>query len=344
MGEKTTHRPAPARITIALVTASLLALTGCTAAAEPEPAPTESTVAPVTDTSTLRTMIDSPAEDPQLTIGEPVDALASETAVEVFYPSGGITVAGVVRTPTDATEDSPVIVVVHGGVEPEEYEPGTDLVAEQRALLSSGYIVFALDLRGFGDSDPANAETSATVDPGFGWDVVLDWGMALDVVNGLRLARDGQIPLADPERVGLLGHSLGGLLAMDAAVIAPGLSDMVVAMSAPTSNLAEAGTRFADEDLLAEVGSPEDNPEYWADISPRTFFDRVTEPLVLIHGGDDDVTLPEWSEDTRHEWRKAGGSAEAYIVDGAGHDFGSRRSEVAGGVVVTFDAALQPGG
>ena len=341
MGENSIHRFAPARTAIALVAAALLALTGCTAA-EPEPAPTESTVAPVTDTSTLRTIIESPAEDPQLTLGDAVDPLAGESAVEVFYGSGGITVAGVVRTPTGAAADTPVVVVVHGGVDPEEYEPGTDLVAEQRALLSAGYIVFALDLRGFADSDAANAETSAIVDPGFGWDIVLDWGMALDVVNGLRLARDGQIPLADPERVGLLGHSLGGLLSIDAAVIAPGLSDLVIAMSAPTTDLAEAAPLFADDALLDEVGSPDDNPEYWADISPITFFDRATEPLILIHGEDDDVTLPAWSEDTQHEWRKAGGSAETYLVEGAGHDYGDRRPEVAGGVVVAFDAALRP--
>ena len=57
---------------------------------------------------------------------------------------------------------------------------------------------------------------------------------------------------------------------------------------------------------------------------------------------DDDVTLPAWSEETQHEWRKAGGSAETYLVEGAGHDYGDRRPEVAGGVVVAFDAALRP--
>jgi dipeptidyl aminopeptidase/acylaminoacyl peptidase len=291
----------------------------------------------------LRTIIDSPAESPELLTGEDVDALAGESAVEVFYESGGVRVGGVVRTPDGVVQGAPVVVVVHGSVDPAEYEPGTDLVPEQRALLSAGYVVFALDMRGYGSSDAADAEANPSVDPGFGWATVLDWGMALDVVNGLRLARDGQIPGADPERVGLLGHSLGGLLAIDAAVVAPGLSDLVIAMSAPTTDLAGVAASFEGEDESSEMESPEENPEYWEDVSPLTFFDRATEPLILVHGADDDVALPEWADETAHQWRKAGGSAETYIIEGADHAFSGRRQEVAGGVVAAFNSAFGQG-
>jgi dipeptidyl aminopeptidase/acylaminoacyl peptidase len=174
--------------------------------------------------------------------------------------------------------------------------------------------------------------------------------MALDVVNALAVLRSGQVAGVDPERIGLVGHSLGGLLAMDAAVIAPGSSDVVVALSAPTSSFTEAIDEFVEEgtdaydEISSSVGMPSENPEYWADISPRTFFDRASEPLLLIHGADDDVALARWSEETAAAWRDAGGSAEAVILDGADHALSPRRAESVQLTMAALNAVIGPGG
>ncbi len=243
----------------------------------------------------------------------------------------------------------PAAVVVHGSSDPETYESGSDLEAEQRALLENGYVVLATDLRGYAGSDAAD-EDSLAVDPGFGWMTVLDWGMAWDVVTALDVLRSGQVAGVDPARIGLVGHSLGGLLSLDAAVIAPGSSDVVVALSAPTSSFAGAIEQFAAEgteaydEISDSVGLPSENPEYWADISPSTFFDRVTEPLLLVHGGDDDVALAVWSEETAAAWRAAGGQADAVILDGADHGLRPRRDESVQLMMAAFDAVIGPGG
>ncbi|MET0829807.1 MAG: alpha/beta fold hydrolase, partial [Microbacterium sp.] len=304
MGEKLQrHSGARRRPLLAALGALVIVISGCAAQAEqPAPSPTATVEAPAVDTTTLRTMIDSPRESPTLVIGDVVDETGGVTSSAITYNSGGLTISGILRTPA-GEGPFPAVVVVHGSVNPEKYESGGDLEAEQRALLENGYAVLATDLRGYAGSDAADGESPA-VDPGFGWTTVLDWGMALDVVNALAVLRSGQVPGVDPERIGLVGHSLGGLLAMDAAVIAPGSSDIVVALSAPTSSFADAVDEFVEEgsetydEISDSVGMPSENPEYWADISPRTFFDRVTEPLLLIHGGDDDTTLPQWSEET----------------------------------------------
>jgi dipeptidyl aminopeptidase/acylaminoacyl peptidase len=334
---------------LAVIALTGASLTACAASAE-EAAPTPtatSTPTPVSvvDTSSISTMIDSPVEAPTLTVIGEVESLSGETAVQVSYVSGGVTVTGVVRTP-QGPGPFPAVVVVHGSVDPEAYETGRDLLPEQRALLEAGYLVFAPDLRGFADSDPADSENSITIDPGFGWDLVLDWGMAWDVVNALRLVRSGQVADVDTTRVGLLGHSLGGLLALDAAVIAPGESDMIVTLAAASSNFADLITKelSADSEAFARlsesVGTPEENPEYWAAISPATFVDRATEPLLLIHGGADDATMPEWSQRTAEVWKQAGLPSEAIIIDGTGHLFPGARSEVDSIVVGAFDQAL----
>ena len=333
---------------IALAAASLVSCAASAEEAVPTPISTPTatpTPVAVLDTRSIRTMIDSPAENPTLTVIGEVEPLVGETAVQVSYVSGGATVTGVVRTPQGPGPFT-AVVVVHGSVDPETYETGRDLLPEQKALLEAGYLVFAPDLRGFADSDPADSENSITIDPGFGWDLVLDWGMAWDVVNALRLVRSGQVANVDSTRVGLLGHSLGGLLALDAGVIAPGESDMIVTLAAASSNFADLINKEVSTDseafaqLSESVGTPEENPEYWADISPATFVDRATEPLLLIHGSADDATMPEWSQRTAEVWKQAGLSSEAIIIDGTGHLFPGARSEVDSIVVAAFDQAL----
>ncbi|HEY6800204.1 MAG TPA: prolyl oligopeptidase family serine peptidase, partial [Agromyces sp.] len=150
----------------------------------------------------------------------------------------------------------------------------------------------------------------------------------------------------DPDRVGLLGHSLGGLLSLDAAVIAPEAADLVVALAAPSSDLAGAVTSAIEPGsegwqlLESTVGTPDDNPDYWRDISPASFFDRAEAPLLLIHGTEDDVAPSAWAQQTADAWTAAGGQAEAVILDGADHHLEPRRDEAAGIMVAAFDAVL----
>ncbi|MCS5735590.1 alpha/beta hydrolase family protein [Herbiconiux daphne] len=338
----------PRQLAVGAVLVALLAgLAGCTPApAEtPEPTLTVPTEKPVTDTSTLRTIIDSAPEQPTLTMGEVLDATDGVTSTAVTYDSGGLTISGVLRVPA-GEGPFPGVVVVHGSVDPERYDTGGDLESEQRVLVANGYAVLATDLRGYGSSDPADSEDNLTVDPGFGWPTVLDWGMALDVVNALAVLRSGQVPEVDPDRIGLVGHSLGGLLALDAAVIAPGSSDMVVALSAATSSFGEVieGYEASGADVTETTAGPTQDPEYWADVSPRTFFDRATEPLLLIHGGADDTALPEWSQETAAAWQAEGLEAQAVILDGADHALKPRRDEADELMLAAFNATIGPGG
>ena len=284
-----------------------------------------------------------------LTVTGSAPPISHEKAQEVKYRSGGKTVTGVVRTPT-GEGPFPAVVVVHGAVDPATYTSGGDLVDTQSALLDAGYIVFAPDLRGYAGSDPAQTAGNLNIDPGFGWSIILDWGMALDVVNALQLLHNGAIDHVDTGRIGLLGHSMGGLLALDAAVIAPGLSDLVIALSAPASDFGElidsldAAEVEGLQKLLDKVGTPAQNSKYWADISPRQFFDRATEPLLLIHGGADTTTLPEWSKQTAEAWRAAGNESQAIIIAGADHHFAHHLKELNDTVVKAFDTVIGPGG
>lgn len=337
----------PRRLALLVATLTLVP-TACTGVPEVETSvPTTSVSATKTPTPqllTLQDIIDLPAESPALRREGPATPVAGETATAISYISGGLDVTGVLRVP-QGQGPFPVVVVVHGGVDPERYTSGGDLVPEQQALVESGYAVVAVDMRGYAGSDPADID-SVAVDPGFGWLTILDWGMALDVVNSLRMLRDGAVTEADPRRVGLLGHSMGGLLALDAAVIAPGASDVVVALAAGPSDFPEAFgdlerarpgmlDEFSESAGQQAVGSP-----YWDAISPRRHFDRATEPLFMIHGTADDATLPQWSQATVAAWQAAGNPAEAVLIEGGDHHMKPHRSESVRLTVAAFDAVI----
>lgn len=322
--------------------AAVLLLTACAAAA-PDPAPPTPTATPTAEAAppaTLEDLLALPAERPVLETVGAAEAIAGETARQVAYESAGARVTAVLRTPP-GVEPAPAVVVVHGSVDPAAYVSGGDLLPEQRALLADGFAVLAVDLRGYAGSDPASAD-APTIDPGFGWGTTLDWAMALDVVNALRALRSGAVDGVDPERIGLLGHSLGGLLALDAAVIAPGAADLVVALASAPSDFPAAIDTMAQErpDLADDLaqGLP---PEYWEAVSPRAHFDRVTEPLLMIHGADDDVVPAAWSEQTARAWREAGQPADLVVLPDADHHFAPRRDEAVTLMLAAFQAVLR---
>ena len=89
------------------------------------------------------------------------------------------------------------------------------------------------------------------------------------------------------------------------------------------------------------IGLPAEDPEYWADISPATFFDRATEPLLLLHGSADDVAPAEWAQRTADAWTTAGGTAEVVVLDDGDHHLEPRRGEGDDIIVAAFDAVLR---
>lgn len=183
---------------------------------------------------------------------------------------------------------------------------------EQERLAELGYVVLATDLRSFGGSE---------VDPATGTD--LDIGPTLDVINAARaVAADGRV---DPTRVALVGHSLGGLIVLNASVVAPDVAAAVVAVAPSSTDVWQNIEQFlvpgdpAWEAVVTPHGTITDNPDFWADVTPRTFVDRAAAPLLIVQGSADDVVAPEWSTDTEAVWRHAGKEVALVTIDGADH-------------------------
>ena len=264
------------------------------------------------DAVTLRSLAARPAESPTLTIGDQLGAEPTYTTRAAAYPSGGLVVSAVLHQPKGGGT-FPAVVLVHGGVSASDYTTGGELKREQVALAQAGYVVLVTDLRGFAASDP---------DPSPG-DV--DMGATWDIVNAARALAGTSSLHVDPERIALVGHSLGGLQVINAMVAAPSVAQAVVAIAPASTTVWQNVERFlkpGEEGYTTVVGphgTQQENPQFWADVSPATFAANATAPLLIVQGTADQVVDPAWTPATATAWKAAGKRIVVAPVEGADH-------------------------
>jgi len=190
----------------------------------------------------------------------------------------------------------PVIVFNHGFIPPDQYRPTERYVAYVDGFARHGYMVIRPDFRGHGDSEgPASGAYGS---PGYTVD-------ALNAVASIK-----QFPDADPNRIGMWGHSMGGNITLRAMVISKDIKagsiwggvvgsypEMIEhwwtpreanATQTPDPTLPRGRWR---QQMIAQFGSPEENPEFWASISPTSYLADISGPLQLQHSITDE-TVP----------------------------------------------------
>ncbi len=159
---------------------------------------------------------------------------------------------------------------------------------------------------------------------GGGWPETFD-----DIASGVDLLCDLEASL-DLERVGAIGHSAGGHLALWAAARptfsreAPGAAPRIV----PRAVVSQAGvadlrlaavTSPSDEPTLALMGgSPEEHPERYALASPRERLPLGVEQLVL-HGEKDETVSMLISESYCAAADALGDACELRVLPRTGH-------------------------
>ncbi|MFD4522390.1 alpha/beta hydrolase family protein [Streptomyces sp. NPDC058470] len=212
----------------------------------------------------------------------------------------------------------PSVVPAHGYIDPDVYTTGRGLAREQDHLARNGYVVLHTDYRNHAgsDNDPDN-------------DVNLRLGYTEDVIGAVLAPRSSTRAEIDGDRIGLLGRSMGGGIAYNTLVVAPGLVDAAVVFAPVSSRPAEDVDRFQRSDgdpLVAEIeaahGTPEENPTFRQEVSPITYADRLSEPLLIHHGTGDDTCPITWSRQTMAAFKAAGKDVQLKEYEGEGHAFG----------------------
>jgi dipeptidyl aminopeptidase/acylaminoacyl peptidase len=240
------------------------------------------------------------------------------TAYTVTYLSGDLRISGVLDVPR-GRGPFPALVLAHGYIDPAVYVNGQGLRREQDWLARAGFVVLHTDYRNHAGSD---RDPSA--------DRQMRLGYTTDVVNAvLALRRTGAVPVED-ERIGLLGRSMGGGVIYNVLAAQPGLVDAAVVFAPVSSRAIDNFDRWIRDDpgrsglsdfILRRHGEPRDNPRFWREVSPRTYFDRITEPVQIHHGTADATCPPRWSRATARAMRAAGVDVRLRTYPGEDHAF-----------------------
>jgi dipeptidyl aminopeptidase/acylaminoacyl peptidase len=73
-------------------------------------------------------------------------------------------------------------------------------------------------------------------------------------------------------------------------------------------------------ELLETYGLPDENPEFWASISPTSYLSDLSGPIQLHHGTADDSVPVEFSETLQALMEAIGQPTEFYGYEGDNHN------------------------
>jgi uncharacterized protein len=242
-----------------------------------------------------------------------------------YYESDGLKIYGLLTKPFGERPATgwPAIVFNHGYIPPAVYRTTERYVAYVDDLAQHGYIVYKIDYRGNDQSE--GRALGAYADPGYTTDV-------LNAVTALQA-----FPEADPQRIGMWGHSMGGFLTLRAMVISKQIRagviwagvvgsypDMLCCWHAPAGlpTYTPAPDRHLSwrAEWSSIYGSPQENPAFWQSISASTYVNDLSGPLQLHHDVADTEVPAKFSQDLYQALRAAGLPAEYYEYPGDDHN------------------------
>jgi uncharacterized protein len=300
-----------------------------TATAAPTAATTPTATATPTPTATATsTATPSPTPDPyaqwtveglaartygegELRIEQVLAVTDAFTRTLVTFPSDGLTIYGFMNVPK-GEGPFPVVLVLHGYVDPARYNTLTYTTGYADALARAGYLVIHPNFRNWPPSDSGPEDYRV--------------GQAVDVLHLLGLVQKmggapGPLAQADPQRIGLWGHSMGG-----------GIAQRVIAVSQDVDAAVLYGSMSGDEALnhrrilfftngvrgLWDEAPPDDALQR---ISPINYLDRVTAAVSIHHGSLDEQVPLVWSEDLCTRLQALEKPVECFTYTGQPHTF-----------------------
>ena len=241
--------------------------------------------------------------------------------------------------PPDYIEDTqvPMLVVVYGGTESSPRVNSFGLrpclcLADAYLFASLGYAVLLPDIP-LGPRNPRRAIPRSVVP-------------AVDRVV--------ELGFADPERIGVLGHSYGGysvlsLISQTEMFSAAVSSAGTVNLTSFYGALSDAGDTtwlgWCESGQARLGGSLWENRDAYIENSSLFYLDRVTTPLLLFSGDDDTGAFAQASE-TFSALRRLGQRVELRNYKGEGHWPGSwsesNLRDVLNRTIAWFDEHLKP--
>ncbi len=156
---------------------------------------------------TIESMRERSYPGSDITIEETLQPGSNYSRYRASYQSEGLKIYALLTVPNGEKPATgwPVIIFNHGFIPPDVYRTTERYVAYVDWLARNGYIVLRSDYRGHDQSEGEARGAYGAPD------------YTVDVLNAL--ASMEQFPDADPNRIGMWGHSMGGYITLRSMVI-----------------------------------------------------------------------------------------------------------------------------
>jgi dipeptidyl aminopeptidase/acylaminoacyl peptidase len=259
----------------------------------------------------------------------------------VSYLSEGLKIYALMTVPFGEKPETgwPVIIFNHGYIPPDVYRTTERYIDYVDRIARSGYIVFRSDYRGHdrseGEANGAYGNPDYTVD-------------VLNAVTSMKAYPD-----ADPNRIGMWGHSLGGYITLRSMVIRNDIKvgviwagvvasypDLINRWRRPPSYIPRRVISWRTT-LAEEYGSPEENPAFWDAISANSYLSDLSGPVQLHHGTNDEDVPIEFSVTLSQQIQTAGVPVELYTYEGDNHNISNSFDLAMTRTVQYFDTYLK---
>src|SRR5512146_563254 len=228
----------------------------------------------------------------------------------VSYRSEGLKIYALMTVPNGEKPPTgwPVIIFNHGYIPPDVYRTTERYVAYVDLIARSGYIVFRSDYRG-------HAKSEGEARGAYGYP-----DYTVDVLNAVASMK--RYPDADPNRIGMWGHSMGGYLTLRSMVITGDIKAGVIwgGVVAPYPDLFTRWNPGGYETAPAPgswvygleqaYGTPQQNPGFWNSISANAYLRDLNGPIQLHHATTDEEVPVEFSEMLYNGMQEAGQPVE----------------------------------
>jgi uncharacterized protein len=255
------------------------------------------------------------------------------------YKSDGLKIYALLTVPVGNKPANgwPVILFNHGYIAPDQYQtfPSVGQYASYYPVFSKNdYIVFKPDYRGNGNSE--GQPEGAYYSPAYTAD-------DLNALASIKKYKD-----ADPDKIGIWGHSMGGNITLRDLVVRPNDVKVAVIWGGVVGSYEDLMFNWQRKvpfqpsarelalrnnqrsNLVSKYGDPRQNPNFWNSLDSTNFVSDIAVPVQLDVGGADEEVPVAFSQSLRDKLLKAGKTVEYFEYPGADHNISQ-----------SFNAAMQ---
>jgi uncharacterized protein len=259
----------------------------------------------------------------------------------VSYRSEGLRIYALMTVPDSDGPDNgwPVVIFNHGYIPPDSYRTTERYEEYIDGIARNGYIVFRPDYRGHdlsdGDARGAYGFPDYTID-------------VLNAVASIKKYVD-----ADPEHIGMWGHSMGGFLTLRSMVVSRDVKIGVIwaGVVAPYPDLINRWPQYTPEtpsiandwrtSFSAIYGTPAQNPAFWDAISANSYLTELSGSIQLQHGTGDLEVPVEFSISLYERLSNADIPVELYTYENDDHNLTNSFSIAMRRTIETFNIYLK---